>query len=177
MDSELAAEPFSLHFATVASYAQNLGLEVRHEFIGKGTTGNFDGRTIIVDTDQSEEQAFYELLHLIGHTYQWNTDAEPRALGLETKPGKTEAELERIFHYERAASEIGIFVLHQVSLTHLDQWISDWFSADWKWLHPYYTTGEQLAYDSTFVAGQAMLTPLAIGPFDPTTYVMRQAFD
>lgn len=169
---------FKTCFDQVAAYAATLGLHVTKEFIGTGTTGNFDGEKIIIDTDQTDEQGFYVLLHLIGHSYQWDTDAELRKLGLDVLPGKDEVELDRIYHYERAASEIGMYVLHQVGIHDLDQWISDWFCADWKWLHHYYTTGEALPYDSTFVCGAGeMLTERPMGPFTPHAYVMRQAFD
>ena len=44
-------------------------------------TGDFDGVSIKVDYDLDLDLAFYILLHLFGHSVQWNLSEEYRILG------------------------------------------------------------------------------------------------
>ena len=43
-------------------------------------TGDLDGQEIMVDYDIDIEDAVFILIHLFGHTVQWNVSAERRAV-------------------------------------------------------------------------------------------------
>src|SRR5258708_22450219 len=47
-------------------------------------TGQFDGQEIWADLDRDPEEAVFILVHLFGHTAQWNLDEKLRLLGLAT---------------------------------------------------------------------------------------------
>lgn len=139
-------------------------------------TGEFDGLNIWVEAEQPTEQALYVLLHLFGHSVQWNVDAELRALGLDVSLVKTEEELQRIFVYEQQASALALTLLHSVGVDYLDQWISNWFYADWMWLKHLYQTGEKVDYCAYWKNDAEMLTPVPLPDFTPQLYTARNSF-
>ena len=59
-------------------------------------TGQFDGKEIWVDLDRDPEEAVFILVHLFGHTVQWNLDEKLRQLGLAVS-GVKEQDLPRIY--------------------------------------------------------------------------------
>jgi hypothetical protein len=143
-------------------------------------TGDFDGRWIKVDYTLDAEQSLFVLLHLFGHTVQWNVSEEFRRLGQETVNSATDEQLSMIQVYEKQATQYSVQLLHECGIFDLDQWITDWWTADWKWLSHFYKTGEKLDQNdvkSWIVPGTVeKLTPIAIPEFDPQTFVSRWAF-
>ena len=143
-------------------------------------TGDFDGQSIQIDYTLDAEQALFVLLHLFGHTVQWDTSAEFRDLGQQTVSRATPEQLARIEIYERDATRLAIQLLHECGITDLDQWASDWWHADWHCLQAFYTEGVKL--DQKEVAKRVKanstppLTPLEIPPFTTAKYVSRWAF-
>jgi len=140
-------------------------------------TGDFDGLRILIDYNQDLDAALFVLIHLFGHTVQWNTSATWREVGLDTSPGKSEAALARIREYELDATRYGLTLLHDCGLNQLDRWASDWWHADWAYLQHYYRTGEKLEF-RTFLKPNAgeLLTPLAVPPFRPQSWGSRWSF-
>ena len=49
-------------------------------------TGDLDGAEIRIDFDLDTEDALFILVHLFGHTVQWNVSAEARAIALHRGP-------------------------------------------------------------------------------------------
>jgi hypothetical protein len=108
---------------------------------------------------------------------QWNLSAEDRAIGLETAPGKTDAEIARIREYEQVATRYSIQLLHEADVRDLDRWASDWWDADFRWLAHYYRTGEKADFRTFLRPGEGeLLTPLAIPAFTPQRWVSRWSF-
>ncbi len=60
----------------------------------------------------SPEEAVFTLVHLFGHTVQWNLDEKLRLLGLANSGVKQE-DLSRIYQYERQASQLGLALLQE----------------------------------------------------------------
>lgn len=140
-------------------------------------TGDFDGAKIQVDYDQDLESAFFVLVHLFGHTVQWNVSDAFRELGLDSTPGKTDAQLAQIHVYEKDATRYSLRLMHDAGVTGLDQWLSDWWWADWQFLRHFYKTGERLDVKALLRPGAGeLLTPLDIPPFTPTRWVSRWSF-
>lgn len=140
-------------------------------------TGDFDGSCIKVDFDQELDVALFVLIHLFGHTVQWNLSEELRRLGLDNEPGKSEEELARIFDYERDASRYGLQLLHEVGVLSLDRWVTDWWYADWRFLAHFYRTGQRLDVRSLMRPGEDEdLTALPIPRFVPQRFTSRWSF-
>ena len=68
---DLAIEAMCSQYALAVSWAELL----------EGVTGDLDGARIIVDSQIDDETALYVLLHLFGHTAQWNVDEAMREGG------------------------------------------------------------------------------------------------
>lgn len=140
-------------------------------------TGDFNGTNIMVDYDQDLDSGLFILIHLFGHTVQWNISAEYRELGSDSSVGKSEESLLRIYEYEQNATRYSLQLLHDVGVTDLDRWATDWWHADWKYLSHYYRTGEKLDVRSLVEPGKApLLTPLPIPDFTPQRWISRWSF-
>jgi hypothetical protein len=108
---------------------------------------------------------------------QWNVSEEFRILGRDTAVGKTDEELARILVYERDATRYSLTLLHEAGILELDQWVSDWWRADWSFLSHYYKTGEKLDPKKLLRPGEGeVLGPLPIPEFQPQRWVSRWSF-
>ena len=165
-------------YTTVAAHIEkDYGVRVKVCDVLDPNTGDFDGEHIYVDFALDAENELFVLLHLFGHTVQWNTSEELRKIGLDTQTGKTEAELAPIYAYECDATRFGLTLLHDVGITDLDRWASDWFYADWRFLRLLYLTGEKTDTRQHFRPGEGVtLTALPIPPFKPQKFTTRFAF-
>lgn len=152
------------------------GIPVRIADVIDPNTGDFDGMHIAVDYNQDLETAFFVLVHLFGHTVQWNISAHYRAVGHDLSIGKGEAELKAIWEYEQNATRYSLQLMHEVGLTDMDEWVSDWWAADWRYLEHYYRTGEKLDFKTLLRPGAERLTPLAIPEFTPQKWLSRWSF-
>ncbi len=100
-------------------------------------TGDFDGVSIKVDFALELDLAFYVLLHLFGHSVQWNLSAEYRRLGQDQTIPKPPEEMARIHDYERDATRYSLTLCRVAGvrpLDEIDRWVSDWFDADYAFL-------------------------------------------
>ena len=123
------------------------------------------------------ESALFVLIHLFGHTVQWNLSAEYRELGRDTSVGKDDATLAKIYLYERDATRYSLQLLRECGIDDLDQWASDWWAADWKFLAHFYQTGEKWNVLELIRPREGeRLTPLAIPAFSPQRWVSRWSF-
>ena len=143
-------------------------------------TGDFDGVTIKIDYDQELDLAFYILLHLFGHSVQWNLSKRYRDLGQDQSIPKPPEVMEEIYHYERDATRFALALCRDAQLqpiAEIAQWVSDWFAADYAFLERFYTTGERLDPQELFQAGAGeLLTPLEIPAFTPQRWTSRWSF-
>ena len=140
-------------------------------------TGDFDGMRIQIDHAQELDSAFFVLVHLFGHTVQWNISAEYRELGSDLSIGKGPEVLAKILDYEKNATRYSLQLMHDVGVTDLDQWVADYFAADWKYLDHYYRTGEKLDFRTLIEPGKGTrLTPLKIPQFKPQKWISRWSF-
>jgi hypothetical protein len=132
---------------------------------------------IEVDHDQDLDSALFVLVHLFGHTVQWNISEEYRALGADLSIGKGEDVLNKILEYEKNATRYSLQLMHDVGVKDLDQWVADYFAADWKYLQHYYRTGEKLDFRKLIQPGKGtLLTSLAIPEFKPQKWMSRWSF-
>ena len=143
-------------------------------------TGDFDGVSIKVDYDLELDLAFYILLHLFGHSVQWNLSREYRELGQDQSIPKSPEVMEKIFVYERDATRYSLTLCREAGIDLIDQvdrWVSDWFDADYRFLEHFYTTGERLNPRDLYQEGKGdLLTPLEIPEFKPQRWTSRWSF-
>jgi hypothetical protein len=165
-------ESFRRARARVESY----GVRVYIGDVQDPNTGIFDGAEIGIDYANDLEMSLFVLVHLFGHTVQWNTVAAYRTIDQRARPGASAEVLEEARTYELNASRYGLQLLHECNIQDRDRWISDWWASDWKYLSTFYQTGKLPEWHSCRSTGHALLTPLAIPSFTPHRYYSRYAF-
>ena len=148
------------------------GIPVRVRDVAHPFTGDLDGAEILVDYDLEPEDALFILVHLFGHTVQWNTDADARAIGTHTGPWDEDA-LRRVRTYEQDACRYSMQLFHDAGVFDLDQWLSDFATCDYRYLDHFYRTGEKRPFRSFWSDGTPCLTPLPIPAFSPTRWLSR----
>jgi hypothetical protein len=141
--------------------------DVPHPF-----TGDLDGTEIHVDYDLTAEDALFIIVHLFGHTVQWNTSEDARRIGKHSGPW-TEPLLAELRAYETDACRLSMQLFHDAGIHDLDQWLSDFAACDYRYLDHFYRTGEKPEFRSFWTDGNAVLTPLAIPHFSPQRWATR----
>lgn len=142
--------------------------DVPHPF-----TGDLDGAEIMVDHANDLEDAVFILIHLFGHTVQWNVSASAREIAFAQRSAWTEEQLREVTAYEREACGYSLQLLHEAGIRDLDQWVSDFAACDIAYLMHFYKTGEKRPFRS-FWRGQApLLRPLPIPAFVPARWISR----
>ena len=155
------------------------GVPVRIGDVIDHNTGDFDGQNITLDHDLELDVALFVLIHLFGHTVQWNLSDSLRELGIAsvTTRNPPPEMLARIHDYERDATRYGLSLLAGTGLSPLTRWASEWWRADWVYLQHLYRTGEKLDARSLLRPGEGdVLEPLEIPPFAPRRFVSRYSF-
>ena len=137
-------------------------------------TGDLDGAEIHIDYAVSEELLLFLLLHLLGHTVQWNVDPKAREIGqLLTPPVRDEARLQAVLRYEDEAARYAAALLEESGAGGFEQWLADFSAADRAYLEHYYRTGEKRAFEEFRVPGNALVQPLPIPAFTPKSCRFR----
>ena len=142
-------------------------------------TGTFDGAEIGIDFANDLEMSLFVLVHLFGHTVQWNTEPASQTIDRRARPGASAEVIEEARDYERNASRYGLALLHRAGIHHRDGWISDWWAADWRYLSTFYITGKLGRWSdfrSPATATHPLLDPLPIPQFTPRRFFARYAF-
>jgi hypothetical protein len=148
-------------------------IPVRIRDVPQPFTGDLDGAEIHIDHDLTAEDALFILIHLFGHTVQWNRSPELRELGAVRGPGLSDETMAALTDYERQACRYSLQLLHEAGVRDLDQWVADFSACDLAYLVDFYTHGEKRPFRSFWHDGQPLLEPLAIPAFHPTRWVSR----
>jgi hypothetical protein len=166
-------ERFAAVFALVEPLIERRwGIPVSVRDVPHPFTGDLDGAEIHVDYDLEAEDALFILVHLFGHTVQWNTSEEAREIGRHTGPWD-EPTLARLRAYETDACRLSMQLFHDAGIADLDQWLSDFAACDLAYLIHFYKSGEKLPFRSFWKDGQPRLEPQAVPAFQPTRWVSR----
>jgi len=106
--------------------------------------GDLDGLRIWIASALDDEEELFNVLHLVGHSIQWNLSKELRTLGsvLHERPG--DQLLRQLQEYEWEANCFGFSILHLVGVHDLDKWLSEEYRMDMLYLTHFYKTGEKL---------------------------------
>ncbi len=153
---------------------QRWGIPVRIADVPSPFTGDLDGASIAIDFDNDIENALFILVHLFGHTVQWNTSLRARQIGTR-RPTETwtAAELLELADYEIEACRLSLALLHSVGIDDLDQWLSDFAACDAAYLMHFYQTGEKRPFREFWKANCTLLQPAEIPLFSPTSWISR----
>lgn len=163
-------------FRAVRAGVERHGLKVYIGDVLDPNTGTFDGTEIGIDYANDLEMSLFVLVHLFGHTVQWNTVPAYRTFETKVKPGSAPELIEEARIYERNASRLGLALLHDLGIRDRDQWLSNWCLGDWNYLSSYYRTATLPAWKDCVVTDAPLLEPLAIPPFEPQRFYPRYAF-
>lgn len=161
------------YYQVEALIERRYGLPVVITDVPDPFTGDLDGARILVDYDLDAEDALFILVHLFGHTVQWNVSPDDRALGLLEVRDPSEELLAALSRYERTAARYSLQLFHDAGIQDLDQWLSDFAACDIEYLIHFYRTGKKRALRSFWQDGAPLLVPLAIPPFQPTRWITR----
>ena len=106
--------------------------------------GDLDGKTIYIGTHLSAEEKVFNLVHLTGHSIQWNINKLLRDLGSELYLNPDDKLLKKLQVYEWQANCYGLSVLHKAEIFNLDKWLTKKYIVDMMYLTYFYKTGKKL---------------------------------
>jgi hypothetical protein len=130
-------------------------------------SGDLDGQEIRIDPEFGIELMVFNLIHLFGHTVQWNLLGRVPDIGTKPPGQYSPADLEEVTSYERDASRYGQALLHETGLQDLAPWLADLSASDITYLEHFYATGIKGALADFRKTGQPLLDPLPIPDFKP----------
>jgi len=78
--------------------------------------------------------------------------------------------------YELEAAGFAMQLMHEVGVTTLDQWFSDFVETDWRYVERYYQTDTLPDWKSCIVSGCALVTPVPIPELRHRQVQVRFAF-
>ena len=132
---------------------ERYGLVVSFRDVPPPFFGDLDGAEIRIDPDQKAENGYFTLLHLFGHTVQWNLSARAREIGSVVQSNPTPELLEELEAYEREACAYSLTLFHECGVFDLDQWLADFAACDFAYLRHVYTAGEKRPFRSFWKDG------------------------
>src|SRR6476646_10611140 len=116
------------------------GFVIEYRDLEPPKTGIFDGLRIVLDPDVTFEMQCFLLLHLFGHSVQWVAPSLEHKLADLQHTEDRERFMQVLHAYEAEAAGFGMQLMHQVGVTTLDQWYSDFVETDWRYVEGYYKT-------------------------------------
>jgi hypothetical protein len=78
-----------------------------------------------------------------------------------------------VLAYEGEAARYGLQLLHQIGITDVDQWFSNYTAADQAYLLHFYRTGDKGEFKNFWREGAPLLQPKPIPEFKPKKRVFR----
>ena len=158
-----------------AEIEQHYGIPILFVDVPAPFVGDLDGEAIWIDFEQSFELIAFNLIHLFGHTVQWNLLGKAPEIG-DKEPGcYSEAELDEVVRYERDASRYGLELMHRLGVQDLDSWLSEFSASDIAYLVHFYRTGEKVDHRTLWQSGLPPLEGLAIPHFTPRRLKLRSS--
>lgn len=149
------------------------GVPVRISDVPEPFTGDLDGAEIAIDYENDLEGAVFLLIHLFGHTVQWNLRPDARDLANRAQKNPSEEILAALEDYEREACEYSLRLLHDCGIHDVDQWVADYAHCDFAYLRHFYAAGEKAPFFGFWVNGTSLLAAREIPPFHPERWKSR----
>jgi hypothetical protein len=174
LETPLTDEQFRQLFNRLERY-----LEHRYELpvvltdVPNPFTGDLNGAEINIDHEVDPAEAVFILIHLFGHTVQWNTDESTRDTQFSQMLRQSDELVPALLAYETLAVQYSLQLLHDLGVHDLDQRVSDYAGCDFRFLLHLYRTGEKREFHSFWEDNQPLLTPVPIPDFVPTQWKAR----
>lgn len=154
------------------------GVPVRLTDVPDPFTGDLDGAEIHIDWEESPESALFILVHLFGHTVQWNLSERARQLSVLLLRDTPEEEVDEavfaeIYAFENEACAYSLQLLHECGVRDLDAWVSDFAACDYAYLEHFYRTREKLPFRSFWRPGMPLIAPRPLPHFEPQRWSTR----
>jgi hypothetical protein len=160
----------------VCSGVVKQGFVIEYRDLEPPRTGIFDGLRIVIDPDVGFEMQCFLLLHLFGHSVQWVAPSLEHKLADLQHTENREHFMQVLHAYELEAAGFGMQLMHQVGVTTLDQWYSDFVETDWRYVERYYQTDHLPEWKSCVVSGCRLVTPAPIPELRHHEVQVRFAF-
>jgi hypothetical protein len=124
---------------------RGLGLNIQYtQNLDMFFKGDLDGKNIYIGFYLSPEEKLFNLVHLAGHSIQWNIDPLLRNLGSELYVNPSDELLHKLQVYEWEASCYSLTIIRNAGNYYLDKWIHDKYITDMMYLTHFYKTGQKL---------------------------------
>lgn len=164
-----------------AQYAAQLEARIQHVYgilivtrdIPDPLTGDLNGSEIHIDCAVTPEERLFLLAHLFGHTVQWNAVPGAFELGGPRRPPVPEEDLPALIEYERNAARYAIGLFHELGITDMDQWLSDYAACDEAYLRHYYRTAQRKEFAGFWKDNVPLVKALPIPAFTPVKRAWR----
>jgi hypothetical protein len=128
----------------VVDFSNKLGINVIiKKNIDPFFKGDLDGETIYI-TDLDVEEKLFNVLHLVGHSIQWNVSEELRRFGNIIYDNPNKKLLEKIQEYEWEANCYALEILNTLGYGDLKDWLQRKFELDLMFLTNFYATGKKI---------------------------------
>ena len=160
----------------VCSGVVKQGFVIEYRDLEPPRTGIFDGLRIVVDPDVGFEMQCFLLLHLFGHSVQWVAPSLEHKLADLQHTENREHFMQVLHAYELEAARFGMQLMHQVGVTTLDQWYSDFVETDWRYVERYYQTDAIPPWHDCIVTNAPPIQPAPIPPLKHRQVQVRFAF-
>lgn len=165
MPRKIPKSRFSEVLNSVRSYARSVGLSiVDTSDLDPYFKGDLDGVSIWIASALDDEEELFNVIHLIGHTVQWNVCKNLRALGSILHTNPDDKTLRQLQEYEWESNCYGLWILHRKGIFDLDQWLFEKYREDMYYLTNYYKTGEKLREITDFAKANEFAWPLVPKP-------------
>jgi len=152
------------------------GFAIEYRDLEPPKTGIFDGLRIVIDPDVSFEMQCFILLHLFGHSIQWAAPSIEHKLADLQHTEEKQRFMQVLHDYEFEAARFGMQLLHQVGVTGLDQWYSDFVETDWRYVERFYLEDKLPPWAECIVQGCALIEPAPLPELRHRQVAVRFAF-
>lgn len=144
----------------VMAYSEKLGFIIHtNNNIDEFFKGDLDGLNIYLRHIDYEEDLF-NILHMVGHSIQWNVSDELRALGNVIYNNPSQEVLKNLQNYEWEANCYGYKMLVDLGHSKLKAWLEAKYVLDMLYLTHFYKTGEKLRVINQETLKNAFKKPL-----------------
>jgi hypothetical protein len=124
---------------------KELGLEIHYTHnLDSFFKGDLDGKRIFIGDHLPPDEKLFNLLHLAGHSVQWNVDDLLRNLGSELFIHPDDKLLKKLQTYEWQANCYALNILHKAGVNNLNSWLTKKYITDMLYLTYFYKTGKKL---------------------------------
>jgi len=135
---------FKIILEEVIVYCEGLGFNINFSVdIDEFFKGDLDGLNIYLKHITYDEDLF-NILHMVGHSIQWNISSELRELGNVVYKNPSAKLLKKLQDYEWEANCYGYKILSDLGYGNLKKWLEDKYILDMIHLTYFYKTGNKL---------------------------------